>query len=160
MGTGLKLKRLNSKDSSCWGDVPEIRRSITEAAVHFGQRGVERIIDRVIATFVTEGHPEIPASQQNTTALWYVVDEAGAVVAHLLAIEDAWDTAKCIYVNQLWARGLPVELQRMAAEELDHYARSRECQHIYMYTRRDTPRFWRARFGFERYRILYRRTLT
>lgn len=156
----MELIRLSNKFDRCWADLPALRRAIEEAGVQFNQRTSATLIDRVVASFAIEGHPTIPADQQGTTAVWYVVNEAGKIVGHLLALEDTWDGEKVIYVNQLWARHMPREMQQTATEELDHYARARGCRRIFMYTRRHCPKFWKERFGFVPHRVLYQREVS
>lgn len=158
----LKLKRFTNKDDQAWADWPALRRAIEEAAVQFGQKSIATVLDRILASFAIEGHASIPAEQQGTTAVWYVVDETGVIRAHLVAVEDAWDGGRCVYVNQLWAPHMPQAMIETALEELDHYTRSRGASQVFMYTRRDCERarrLWHKKFGFLRYRGLYRREI-
>jgi hypothetical protein len=155
----MKLIRLSNKSDECWGHWPALRDAISEAAAQLGQRTVATGLDKVLAHFAYEGHAELPPDRQGTMAVWYVLDDDGKIVAHLLATEDRWDGEKVIYVNQGWGPNLRRDLRAMICEELDNYARSRECRKILMYTRRHAPRFWKAVFGFEPRRVLYRRTV-
>jgi hypothetical protein len=155
----MKLKRLSHKDPECWRDWPALRRAIADAAVALGQKTIDPMLDKVLAGFAFEDHQGIPEDKRGSIAVWYVVDDAGAILAHLIAGEDLWDGERVIYVHQLWAPRLRPDLRRLAAEELDHFARARGCQTIMMYTRRDSPKFWGTTFGFSRFRVLYRRVV-
>lgn len=156
----MRLIRLSNKNDECWGHLPALRRSLEDAGVRFHQKGIGALLDRMVAAFVMEGHPEVPLSQQGQVAAWYMIDDDGTIRGQLLAVQDQWDTEPCVYVNQLWAPNTPVALQRQAAHELDDYARSRGARCLFMYTRRHSPRYWKRAFGFEPHRVLYRREIT
>src|SRR2546422_11204488 len=159
MAGTLTLRRLSNKDDQSWRDWPARRRSIADGAVHLGQKVIDPLLDKALGAFAFEAHPGVPDEKMLWVAVWYVVDDEQQIVAHLVATKDAWDGEPIVYVNQLWAPRLRPDLRKLAAEELDNWARARGCRTILMYTRRHSPKFWKATFGFDPYRVLYRRSV-
>lgn len=160
------LKRLTRKDPSCWSAWPALQASIETAARAFRQQSIQLVLDKVLGAFVSQDHPNVPAELQDRAAVWYVVDAAGVIRGHLVALMDAWDSEPVVFVNQLWARGVPRDLQTMADAELTAYARTMGATQILMYTRRVPPAivrlwhtlsYWERRHGFTPYRMLAHR---
>lgn len=168
----MRLIRLNSKSDECWAQLPAVRQSIAQAGVHFKQKGCAAVIDRIVANFSAESldaYQHVPKDQRDTTAVWYIWDEAGERLrAHLVALKGDWDGRSVVFVYQAWATRAPnggmrepalAALQDTIAVELDHYAQALGAEQILMYTLRPA-RYWGKRFGFKLRRFMYEREVT
>lgn len=165
----MRLLRLSPKNAECWAHIPALRQSIEEAGVAFKQKAVNLVVDRIIANFVMDGNPAIPQEQQNSTAVWYLWDDAaGRLRGHLVAIQGDWDGESVVFVWQMWmdriSRTLArdpevVALQDTALLEMEHYGRSRGANRLVMYTLRPA-RYWGRRYAFALKRFMYEKALT
>lgn len=146
--------------SECFAILPRLTDAMLSLGARLQQRNIPLICRRYEADFIADGAP-LPDGKfyvPNWAAWVAWDDEAQALHGYLVGVVELFADQPVVYVNQceIVSKHVPLPLQEQILSEFDAWTREKGCTEILMMTRIDYPRLWK-RFGFERWRAVYRR---
>lgn len=146
----FRVIRMSRSKDECFALLPRLAEAMLEFGVQFGQEGAEGMYRRFEASFILD---------DGQAAAWLGLD-GDKVCGHFVAVVEPINDRPVAHVQQLQitSKDVPAWAREQVMAEFDQWARERGCTEVMAITRVDYPRLWK-RFGFERWRAVYRRTL-
>lgn len=134
----------------CFALLPRLSEAMLEFGVQFEQHGAAAMYRRFEASFITE---------DSNAAAWLGL-EGDTLRGHFVAFIEPILDKPVAHVQQLQidSRHVPQWAREQVMNEFEQWARDRGCTESMAITRVDYPRLWK-RFGFERWRAVYKKAL-
>ena len=134
----------------CFALLPRLSEAMLEFGIKFGQYGAESMYYRFEASFI---------ANDETAAAWLGLED-DALRGHFVAVIEPILGKPVAHVQQLQidSRHVPKWAREQVLGEFEQWARDRGCVESMAITLVDYPRLWK-KFGFERWRAVYKKTL-
>ena len=134
----------------CFALLPRLSEAMLEFGVKFGQYGAPDMYRRFEASFIVN---------DNSAAAWLGLEE-DTLRGHFMAVIEPILGKPVAHVQQLQidSRHVPSWAREQVLNEFEQWARERGCTESMAITSVDYPRLWK-KFGFERWRAVYKKTL-
>ena len=141
---------MTREKDECFALLPKLSEAMLEFGLKFGQHGAADMYRRLEASFILD---------DGSAAAWLGL-EGDTLRGHFMAVIEPILGKPVAHVQQLQidSRRVPSWAREQVLNEFEQWAREHGCAESMAITRVDYPRLWK-KFGFERWRAVYKKTL-
>ena len=146
----FRVVRMTREKEECFALLPRLSEAMLEFGVQFEQHGATAMYRRFEASFIME---------DSNAAAWLGL-EGNTLRGHFVAFVEPILDKPVAHVQQLQidSHHVPQWARDQVLNEFEQWARDRGCKRTEQGGGGDIPRLWK-RFGFERWRAVYKKTL-